>query len=212
MKQEDKFHGKFNKGYFIAMLLVFIFLLPSTVMAHTGLVETTPKDGDIVKEELKKITMKFEAKVENLSTFKVINENNQTIDISSPNLEGNIMEGSFTEPLPNGSYKVQWNIVGTDGHPIKGEFSFTVEKTIIEPIKTETPSSTLTPIQTENPKIPAETKPQINLVPVEKVEAPLANTNSRDRKIITIAIVGFLVAGLLILSSIWVLKRGQKNK
>ena len=29
-------------------------------------------------------------------------------------------------PLENGKYKVEWKIIGADGHPINGEFSFSV--------------------------------------------------------------------------------------
>lgn len=183
MKRKDKFLVNCNLNYWIFILILVIFLTLPTVLAHTGIVESTPKNGDIVTEELKKITMKFESKVENLSTFKIINENNQTIDLTSLSKLGNIMEGSLTEPLPNGFYTVQWNIVGADGHPIKGEFSFTVES-----------------------------NPQIDSAPKEKVEVPLAITDSKDSNIIVIAMVGFLVAGLLIISSIWVLKRGRNHK
>ncbi|EMF47281.1 hypothetical protein B481_0853 [Planococcus halocryophilus Or1] len=34
------------------------------------------------------------------------------------------MTGNFSETLPNGSYRILWNIIGEDGHPIEGNIAF----------------------------------------------------------------------------------------
>ncbi|WP_162463156.1 copper resistance CopC family protein [Paenibacillus psychroresistens] len=220
MKMADKQVGKMKGSYWIGLIFIALILVPSTVMAHTGLDTSTPKNGDIIKEDLQKITMMFESKVEKLSSFKVYDENNQAIEIGPPRFEGKTMEGLLKEPLLNGAYKVEWNIVGTDGHPIKGEFSFRVEKAVVEPTKTPTPTPTITPTLT--PTItPKQTEPlspsmdnnsQTDVQAVEdSVKDPVVEDESGNNKILFLLIGGFLVAGLLIFSAIRVMKQGKKK-
>ena len=43
------------------------------------------------------------------------------------------MWANFLQPLKNGNYIVDWKIIGTDGHPIEGTFSFSVEVPMMNP-------------------------------------------------------------------------------
>ncbi|WP_238323786.1 copper resistance protein CopC [Planococcus donghaensis] len=59
------------------------------------------------------------------------------------------MTGNFSTTLPNGSYRIVWNIIGQDGHPIEGDVAFglsvEVEKKIElanTPMVSETASAT----------------------------------------------------------------------
>ncbi len=36
------------------------------------------------------------------------------------------MQMTWERPLTSGSYRVDWKIIGTDGHPINGTYSFVV--------------------------------------------------------------------------------------
>ena len=38
------------------------------------------------------------------------------------------MVGNLEAPLDHGDYQVLWNIIGADGHPIEGTFTFNVNK------------------------------------------------------------------------------------
>ncbi|MBT2701386.1 copper resistance protein CopC [Bacillus sp. ISL-40] len=111
--------------------LLFTFLIFLTFInnafAHTGLESSSPQDGEIVKEDLQEITLSFETKVEQSSTFQIINSNGKSIPVENISLNNNKIVGSLQNQLENGSYKVEWNIIGADGHPIKGGFSFSVQ-------------------------------------------------------------------------------------
>ena len=54
------------------------------------------------------------------------------------------LTGTVAEPLPNDDYQVNWSIISADGHPLEGEFSFTVNAPVSETVEevTEEPSET----------------------------------------------------------------------
>lgn len=119
---------------------IIVFLLALTanqVFAHTALKESTPKDGDVVTEPLLEITLDYETKIEQTSTFEVFDSNGGSVSFDDFIIEEDSMKGSFPEPLHNGIYNVVWKIVGADGHIIDGEFSFTVAAPVEETPKEE---------------------------------------------------------------------------
>lgn len=115
-------------------IVTFIFFLAfvNNALAHTGLESSSPQDGDIINEELQQVTLTFETKIEQGSTFELQDSNGETIPDENISLSENQMIGNFLNPLENGEYQVNWKIIGADGHPIEGEFSFTVNVPVTE--------------------------------------------------------------------------------
>lgn len=112
----------------VMMTVLVVMMIPTPVFAHTGLEESNPKDGEIVNRDITEIVMTFESKIENLSSFELFDENNGNIEVSQIELEDHIMRGHLENPLSNGTYKVHWKVLGTDGHVIEGEFGFEVNQ------------------------------------------------------------------------------------
>ena len=107
-------------------IFIFFFAFVSNAMAHTGLESSLPQNGDIITQELKQVTLTFETKIEQGSIFELQNSSGEAIPIENISLSENQMVGNFSNPLENGEFQVIWNIIGADGHPINGEFSFSV--------------------------------------------------------------------------------------
>ncbi|MCM3670276.1 copper resistance protein CopC [Mesobacillus maritimus] len=109
-------------------LFTFIFFLAfaNNALAHTGLESSSPQNGDISTQELEQVTLTFETKIEQGSTFELQNSSGEAIPIENISLSENQLVGDFSDPLENGEYQVIWKIIGADGHPIDGEFSFSV--------------------------------------------------------------------------------------
>ncbi|MDQ8738398.1 copper resistance protein CopC [Paenibacillus sp. LHD-38] len=129
---------------YVLTFLLFISLLnvfPSYVSAHTKLQNSSPEPDAKVTIETKEIVMEFNTEVEPLSSFKLIKEGGNELTIGNTEIVDNRMIGTFVEGIPNGIYTVEWKIVGRDGHPIQGDFSFTVTV----PIKTTEPSQAPSP-------------------------------------------------------------------
>ena len=111
----------------IALFILSILLLsPSMVVAHTAFSTSNPTEGQVVTTELKEITLTYEGNIEKLSTMKLLEEGTD-IPFEHIEVEDKQMRGTLPKPLKNGSYTIQWTIVGEDGHPIQGEIHFSVQ-------------------------------------------------------------------------------------
>lgn len=108
------------------------FAFTTTVSAHTGLTSSSPARGTEVTEDVYEIVLEFNSKIESTSTVRVFDESKEEIIISTTQVSGNRMKGGFLAPLNNGTYSVEWKIIGTDGHPITGTYSFVVSQVELE--------------------------------------------------------------------------------
>lgn len=113
-----------KKGFLT--LVLFLMLLPGAAFAHTGLESAVPADGDTVTSALDELVLTFETPIEPLSEMKVVNEEGNEMQIADIVVKENTLTGKLSEPLPNGTYTVNWTIVGEDGHTINNEYAFTV--------------------------------------------------------------------------------------
>lgn len=107
----------------IACLLTF----GNITYAHTGIESSNPEDGSTITEELNTVTLTFETEIEETSSFELQNANGETVGVDNITVENNTMTGTFDQPIENGDYEVPWKIIGVDGHPIEGTFSFSVD-------------------------------------------------------------------------------------
>ncbi|MGA4518219.1 copper resistance CopC family protein [Solibacillus silvestris] len=113
-------------------ILAALFLAVPNVAAHTYLDTTNPEDGAVVTETLQAIELTYAGKIEVGSTFKVISSNGEEIETVSMDLVDGVLTGTFDSPLPNDDYSVEWNSISSDGHPLSGKFSFTVDAPVAE--------------------------------------------------------------------------------
>ncbi|HWO97125.1 MAG TPA: copper resistance protein CopC [Bacillus sp. (in: firmicutes)] len=123
----------------IVLITVLFFMITNEAFAHTDLEASTPKDGDIIQEPMQEIVLKYATKIENGSTFELKNSQNEVVNVNIT-LENDVLKGTTNEPLPNDQYTLDWNIIGADGHPIKGSLAFRIDmpkQAVEEPVKEE---------------------------------------------------------------------------
>jgi copper resistance protein C len=177
----------------LMVLLLFLLLQSRTAYAHTALTGSTPADGDVLAEEVHQIVLEFNTVIEPTSTVTVTGDNGEEIEISHIHVDGDVMTGAFPSPLSDGTYTVNWRIIGADGHPIQGNYSFEVNQG--EP---EEPSAG------ETPTPPVE----------ENTEQPEGQTAEATPKIasndvlVIILVALFTIAGGLVG---WMIGRGRKK-
>lgn len=180
----------------ISATLILLFAFSSTVSAHTGLTNSSPAEGEEVVEDVHEVVLEFNTKIETMSTIKIFNENDEEIIIGNIQFSDNKMTGAFMSPLDNGTYTVDWKIIGADGHPIQGSYSFVVSRE-------ETVASNASEKSREMPATPIE----------ESIEKPVEQPIEASSKIasndvlVVILVVLFTIAGGFFG---WIIGRRQK--
>jgi copper transport protein len=109
----------------VVLFALGALLLPAVSLAHTKLSSSKPAGGATLERAPAAVVLSFSTDVsDTLQDVKVIAPDGSNV-AESPTAAGArvTVPVQATEP---GSYLVGWRTLGADGHPITGEFSFTV--------------------------------------------------------------------------------------
>jgi len=93
--------------------------------AHTGLESSIPQANETI-DPIDRIVLNFESNIEEQASLRVYPLRSSSPLRGSFSREERTMQMSWERPLTSGLYRVDWKIIGTDGHPIEGTYSFTV--------------------------------------------------------------------------------------
>ena len=55
----------------------------------------------------------------------------ESIEVTNIEIGGGYLTATVAEPLVNNEYTVNWSIISSDGHPLEGTFSFTVNAPVV---------------------------------------------------------------------------------
>jgi copper resistance protein C len=117
-----------SRSPFVALLLTALLLAPvGMASAHDELTGTDPKDGATV-EEPDELVLTFSGAIGDLGAqIAVTGPDGESVVDGGPDVDGTRVEQDLVEDLAAGDYEVIWRVTSEDGHPISGEFAFTVE-------------------------------------------------------------------------------------
>jgi copper resistance protein C len=118
--------------FITAAVFLFAMCISTTAFAHSHLSGSNPADGDVITEPLSEIVLEFDGTIEQGSFMDVTTTDGKDVEIEELIIDDGTLTGTVAEPLPNGEFQVNWNIISADGHPLEGEFSFTVNTTVPE--------------------------------------------------------------------------------
>jgi len=176
--------------------VIFLLAFSSVGYAHTGLTNSSPADGVEVAEDVEQIVLEFNTKIETTSSVKVVNEIEEEMIIKDTQVSDSVMTADFMSPLDNGTYTVEWKVIGADGHPTQGTYSFTVnQEEIEEPAVTEEPVE-MEEVE-ETPAAPVE----------ESVEEQDSSKIASNDVLVVILVILFTIAGGFVG---WIIGRRQK--
>ncbi|MGO8003110.1 copper resistance CopC family protein [Rhizobium ruizarguesonis] len=99
------------------------------VWAHARVEGTVPAAGAQLSVSPDRIEIRFTESIEpRLSDFKLFNAQEAAITLAREADDGDRrhMSASVPAPLTAGEYRVEWKALSEDGHPVSGEFGFTV--------------------------------------------------------------------------------------
>ncbi|UJP10734.1 copper resistance protein CopC [Microbacterium sp. KUDC0406] len=108
----------------------------------------------------------------------------------APTVAGSAVTQPLADGGPAGAYHVAWKVVSGDGHPIAGEYSFTVSTG--SSVETPVPSATPTPEQTVTQTTPGPT------VTVTATPVPISGAAAPVWLWVLLVVAVVLVAGIAI--------------
>lgn len=113
----------------VALLLAAILAMPAPAQAHDTLLSTDPADGSTLETSPEEVTFTFSSDILDVSPLvRVSDEAGDEVAEIVPTVEGPTATATLDEPLAAGTYDIQWRVVSSDGHPIEGTLSLTVEQ------------------------------------------------------------------------------------
>lgn len=116
--------------------------------AHDQLVSTFPTADSTVDASPAEITLTFNAALNPdpaSMVIEVIGPDGENYAEDPPSAQDDVfVMQHLADTAPNGLFTVRWKVVSSDGHPISGEYSYTVAATI-------TPTATPEPTASETP-------------------------------------------------------------
>jgi copper resistance protein C len=109
-----------------ALATVGLLGIGGPASAHDSIVGTTPEDGAQLTVAPTSVSIELSEAPQNIAPRIVVtDENDVTVFDGEPVIDGR----TATVELPalqNGTFQVAWRVVSSDGHPIQGAYSFTV--------------------------------------------------------------------------------------
>ena len=110
----------------LSAALAALLLGGTPAWAHSRLLRTSPGDGATAGEVTTSVVLTFNERVKQRFTTVVV----RGADGTSFGKGGvHVVDDNVTQdvyPLPSGAYRVAWRAISADGHPVQGEFRFTV--------------------------------------------------------------------------------------
>lgn len=113
----------------LASLVVLFLVLPSPAFAHGALKGTNPGDGDSLSTAPRELRLSFTEAVELAVSRLELTGPDGSVALAPLAVDpdsSTVMVGRIEDPLVAGSYTVNWQVVGADGHPVRGEYSFAI--------------------------------------------------------------------------------------
>ena len=118
-----------------AQLLLAVILAgvtASPLLAHPKLKRSVPGAGDTLRSPPRELRLTFSERIESsLSSIRLFGAGGRVVlltPVSASEGDPSTLAVALTEPLPPGSYAVDWQVAGADGHPVRGRFAFTVAR------------------------------------------------------------------------------------
>jgi methionine-rich copper-binding protein CopC len=183
-----------------AAVLTFaaLLLVAGPASAHDQLLSSDPKDGATLDEHPASISLTFSsAPLDTGIEVALVGPDGVTAQGQDIQVDDKVVTAQLAGDLPAGRYDVAWHVVSSDGHPIDGEFSYTVEAAA-EPTASPSGEATQEAEPTE------DATPATEVEPTEPSELAGAGNGAGTSGL---AVTGGIVAAVLVVLGLVVIMR-----
>lgn len=120
-------HGPIRALLVGAASLILVLAGPVTAShAHDELVDSEPADGVELPAAPEEILLEFSGEVAPVGTFVIIEGPLGEVTDGEPAVDGTEVTQPTLVDVPPGEYSVTWRVTSSDGHPISGEFGYSI--------------------------------------------------------------------------------------
>lgn len=147
----------------LAAAALLVPALPAA--AHDELIGTDPASDAVLETLPEQITLSYSADVltdAGATVIEVTDAAGTSLTDGAPEVSGSEVTQALAGPA-SGTVTVQWRVVSSDGHPIDGEFAFSVPESTPTPAPAATPSASATAAASEAASPAATTEVTIPL-------------------------------------------------
>ena len=118
----------------LALAVASLFAFPIAAFAHGAMVQATPAADSNVLTAPAEVSIEFDGKLQiigntNINSIEVTDNQGQLISSPTSVVEGNKISTKLQLTDITGLVSVHYRIVSEDGHPVEGDYSFTVGET-----------------------------------------------------------------------------------
>ena len=115
----------------LALAIASLFAFPIAAFAHGEMVQATPAVDSNVLTAPTEVSIEFDGKLQiigntNVNSIEVTDNQGQLISSPTSVVEGNKISTKLQLTDITGLVSVHYRIVSEDGHPVEGDYSFTV--------------------------------------------------------------------------------------
>ena len=114
----------------LAVCAALILFVPRIAFAHLGLRSSDPANRSQLGTAPRLLRLTFTEAVERaIARVRLIGPSGAEVTISAlrqPKDSGQVILADITGRLEAGVYRIDWQVIGRDGHPVRGTISFTV--------------------------------------------------------------------------------------
>lgn len=120
-----------SKRLLTGALVVLLSVAGLPAQSHSQLVDVTPRPNQSVASA-KAITLTFNEELIDLggrsNVITVTDSRNRRVSVSATQVASNTLIATVNQKLAPGRYTVWWRAVSADGHPVSGNYRFTVRR------------------------------------------------------------------------------------
>ncbi len=109
----------------VAAVVVLTAMVGAPAHAHTGLVASTPGDGDTLGSPVERVVLVFGTPIDPHHHEVVVQDSSgRTVSHGAAGVSGSSLEQAMRLSSP-GEHSVGYRVIGSDGHAVVGSFTFT---------------------------------------------------------------------------------------
>ncbi|GGJ74863.1 hypothetical protein GCM10010123_01050 [Pilimelia anulata] len=136
--------------------LVLALASAAPAAAHNQLTSASPAKNATLAVAPKAVALTFMQPLNpDFTTITVTDGNQQAVPTGAPAVAGTKGTVTISRALANGTYRVAYRVVSTDGHPVQGSYTFTVDN----PAATTPPTTPAGPTAAPSPSRAASADP-----------------------------------------------------